>query len=383
MDKILIIKILYAAASLQGLFLGVLLLRSTRNQPANKILGSLLLIISFHLVLVGFDERAFFMTFPHLSRISWVLGTLYGPLVFLFIQRLLNMHAMRGWRVILVFIPLLVVVGNLMPYFLQSAETKRSYLSEFEKSVQDDFGWINQFVSLVQVVFVVLNYWVYTRWERQRSEEFSSIDAIRVRWLRQFLVFLIIITFFGVLVFFAKAFGFPLLGDFYRFHFIGVVFLFYWLSYKALTEPVLFGITQPQEESATASGREEKYRKSGLEDKQLEQAFEKVKNALERETLYLKSDLTLTELAEQAGLPRHQVSQAVNTLYNGNFFDLVNDYRVEEFKRQALKPEKKHLSLLGIALESGFNSKASFYAVFKKKTGLTPSEYLEKHAKAA
>ena len=63
------------------------------------------------------------------------------------------------------------------------------------------------------------------------------------------------------------------------------------------------------------------------------------------------------------------------------FFDLVNDYRVQEFKRLAASPEMKHLSMVGIAQESGFNSKASFYNVFRKKTGMTPTEYLEIESK--
>jgi AraC-like DNA-binding protein len=55
---------------------------------------------------------------------------------------------------------------------------------------------------------------------------------------------------------------------------------------------------------------------------------------------------------------------------------------VEDFKQLALDPSHKHLSLLGIAQEAGFNSKATFYAIFKKKTGMTPSEYLESQSES-
>ncbi len=123
--------------------------------------------------------------------------------------------------------------------------------------------------------------------------------------------------------------------------------------------------------------------KSETETQQLEAAFLRVKQTLEDQRLFLKNDLTLTELSDRAGLPRHLVSQAINTIYKSNFFDLINDYRVEEFKRKALDPGQSHLNLVGIALESGFNSKATFYSVFKKKTGLTPSEFIEKQYKAA
>jgi AraC-like DNA-binding protein len=128
---------------------------------------------------------------------------------------------------------------------------------------------------------------------------------------------------------------------------------------------------------------EEKYKKSSLESNELNSIFEKVKWVLHEQQLYLKNDLTLTQLSTAVGIPRHQLSQAINSCYSGNFFDLINDYRVGAFKQFAARPDKKHLSLLGIAQEAGFNSKASFYSVFKKKTGMTPSEYLESQSKAA
>ncbi|MCU0357631.1 MAG: hypothetical protein MUE95_08625 [Cyclobacteriaceae bacterium] len=92
MDTLLLIKILYGATSIQGVFLGLLLMRTRINQPANKLLAALLLLISFHLVLIGFDEREFFLRFPHLSRISWIIGVLYGPLTLLFVRHLLQLQ---------------------------------------------------------------------------------------------------------------------------------------------------------------------------------------------------------------------------------------------------------------------------------------------------
>ena len=379
MDKILLIKILYAAASIQGIFLAFLLVRTAVNQPANRILAVLLFIISFHLVLVGFDERDFFMAFPHLSKISWIIGTLYGPLVFLFVTRLTR-HPVAWYWIAAILVPFLIVLLNLFPYYIQSAEEKRAYLDAFESARQDDFGWINQFVSIVQVVFVFGNLAFYLHLEQKQLQEYSSIEAIRIQWLRQFLLFLVLITLFGVLIFFGRIWGIQLLSGFYRFHFIGVVFLFYWLSYKALTHPVLFGLVGT---ASLSTGPEPKVEKPEQDSEKLATVFRAVRSALENEKLYLKSDLTLTELASKTGYGRNQVSQSINTLFNGNFFDFVNDFRVEEFKNQAMNPDKKHLTQLGIALESGFNSKASFYSIFKKKTGMTPAEFIGQQSKSA
>jgi len=384
LDKFLLIKIIYGAASIQGLFLAWLLFQSKINQPADRILSVLIFILSFHLVLVGFDERDFFIAFPHLSKISWILGTLYGPLIFLFIQSITRTLPSKWWKNSWLLIPFLIVFISLLPYYSLSTEEKRTYLDNFQKASEDDFGWINQFGSINQIAFQFLCFVYYFRIERKASEEFSSVESVRIQWLRQFLIFLCVIVIFGVAAFFGRIFNWPLLSDFYHFHFIGVVFLFYWLSFKALTRPVLFGIvpTLPEEMPAVQELKvdEEKYKKSSLEQEDLNLIFQRLKDLLETDKIYLKKDLTLTNLSDHSGISKHQLSQAINSAYSGNFFDLINDYRVEEFKRLARNPETKHLNLLGIAQEAGFNSKATFYAVFKKKTGLTPSEFLAKMA---
>lgn len=386
-NKSLLIQIIYSAASIQGVFLAFLLLRTKINQPANRILAILLLILSFHLLLVGFDNREFFLTFPHLSRISWIIGSLYWPLLFLFVAHITqtqnNKWRKNGW----LFLPFIILLIMMLPYYLQSAEDKRTLLNNFEEASKDDFGFINQTVSLLHLVFQIFLLGYYLRFEKKLYEEYSEVESLRIQWLKQFLIITLAATALAVFSFFVRSWNVPVLSQLYSFHFIGIVLLFYWLSYKALTQPVLFGIEREtpdvkqiivtQEETA------DKYKKSSLEETQLTFIFEKVQATLESQKLYLDNNLTLTQLSEAVSIPKHQISQAINSCYTGNFFDLINDYRVESFKQLATRSDKKHLSLLGIAQEAGFNSKASFYSVFKKKTGMTPSEYLEKQSKAA
>ncbi|HEY0656151.1 MAG TPA: hypothetical protein VGD65_23615, partial [Chryseosolibacter sp.] len=129
----IIVKILYSAASLQGLFLGFLLFRTSNNQPANRILAILLFLISFHLVLAGFDEREFFIAFPHLSRISWIIGTLYWPLLFLFVQKTTR-YPLASWKNYALFAPFVFFLAIMSPYYLQSTESKRLLLDDFAKA---------------------------------------------------------------------------------------------------------------------------------------------------------------------------------------------------------------------------------------------------------
>jgi hypothetical protein len=98
LNPTLLIQIIYSAASIQGLFLSLLLFRTKINQPANRILAILLLILSGHLILVGFDNRDFFLAFPHLSRVSWIIGSLYWPLIFLFVQYITQTQPDKVWK---------------------------------------------------------------------------------------------------------------------------------------------------------------------------------------------------------------------------------------------------------------------------------------------
>jgi AraC-like DNA-binding protein len=89
----------------------------------------------------------------------------------------------------------------------------------------------------------------------------------------------------------------------------------------------------------------------------------------------LYPELTIQELAEKINIPKHHLTYIINTGLHKNFFNFINEYRVEEFKHRALDPENDHLTLLAIAFDCGFNSKSSFHNIFKNITGQTPSEF--------
>lgn len=102
-----------------------------------------------------------------------------------------------------------------------------------------------------------------------------------------------------------------------------------------------------------------------------------VKHLMENEKVYLNPELNLSDLAKMAKMSRGQLSEIINTAFEKNFNDFVNGYRVEAFKQMLKEDKHKQLSLLGIAQECGFNSKATFNRVFKKLTDLSPTEYLK------
>ena len=90
---------------------------------------------------------------------------------------------------------------------------------------------------------------------------------------------------------------------------------------------------------------------------------------------YLENELTLAKLAEMLSVPQHHLSQILNEKLNQNFFDFVNNYRIQEAKKLLVSPDGGLLTILAIAEEVGFNSKSAFNNAFKKVTNTTPSEF--------
>ncbi|GAA3967852.1 helix-turn-helix transcriptional regulator [Hymenobacter antarcticus] len=101
---------------------------------------------------------------------------------------------------------------------------------------------------------------------------------------------------------------------------------------------------------------------------------EKLQQMMTEEQPWLEPELTLAELAHRLRTNTSLLSHVINTGCGQNFNDFVNSYRVAEAERKLQDPRLGHYSLVGIALESGFNSKSTFNRVFKKLTGRTPSE---------
>jgi len=118
--------------------------------------------------------------------------------------------------------------------------------------------------------------------------------------------------------------------------------------------------------------------KANLPDEKMDELVNRVTRLMEEEKLYQEPELTLQQLAERLGVPAYQVSQSINEGMNKGFYDLINGYRVEEAKRLLADPGSRNYTILSVGFEAGFNSKTTFNTVFKKFTGLTPSEFKHK-----
>lgn len=96
---------------------------------------------------------------------------------------------------------------------------------------------------------------------------------------------------------------------------------------------------------------------------------------------YLRPDISLALFAQEVGIPQRTLSRAINTYLHRNFFEFINEMRVEEAKRRLLELDASGYNIDSIYSECGFRSRSTFFLVFKKTTGLTPSAWLNEMGK--
>lgn len=118
-----------------------------------------------------------------------------------------------------------------------------------------------------------------------------------------------------------------------------------------------------------------KYKKALFTKAELAIYRKQLLDLMQREKPYLNPNLSLRDLAQQMVLPANQISQLLNEGFDKNFSEFINSYRLEVFKTKIADPANSHYTILGIAYESGFNSKTVFNSFFKRMEGITPRAY--------
>lgn len=151
-----------------------------------------------------------------------------------------------------------------------------------------------------------------------------------------------------------------------------VIFLAYWILFVLVYNPKIIHFKMA---SIKADGKLMGYDNSGLNDKEAVIYMRTLNNWMEAEKPFKNSNLSLADLAEKLELPGYTISEILNRLLKQNFYEYVNNYRIEEFKRLLLEPKYENIKFLNIAFDVGFNSKSTFNTSFKKFTGKTPSEF--------
>jgi ABC-type antimicrobial peptide transport system permease subunit/AraC-like DNA-binding protein len=100
-----------------------------------------------------------------------------------------------------------------------------------------------------------------------------------------------------------------------------------------------------------------------------------LKSAMKANLFHQDAELSLRSLAEKLDIHTHELSRIINTAFKKNFYDFVNEFRVRDVIKKMQDPAYDHITILGIAFESGFNSKSTFNRIFRQMTGTSPQEY--------
>ncbi len=359
-------EVILLAGCIQSILLATYLLFVSQATGA-KSLGILLLVISFHLFLAGNDNHEFFSNHPHLLHITWVLPAMYGPMILVFVQ-VMTQTLPKKQLVALYFVPFVLILAAQMPFFLSNTAYKLAYISDFGRSVRDDFGWHNQVVAYLHVMYFSIALWYLLNYQRKIVNQ-HAMEEMRLGWLHQFLKLVILIAIVGLLALYGKQYRWYALQHIYPYHFLGILFLIYWCAFRLIKHPQLFHhVEEPEIKSETSISQ------STLNFDQQELA-DKINQLMKKDKLYLKPGLSLHDLTTLLDSNKQYVSSTINQVFEKSFYDYVNEFRLEEFIRLLNSPESERYTLLGLAFSAGFNSKATFNAVFKKRYGVSPSAY--------
>ena len=360
-----------------ALFLGVLLLSKRPKNLADKILACWLFIITLHLAMFAFFRMKWY---PVVLGIDLPLALLHGPLLYLYTFALTrNSIPLRTYALHLA-VPASFYI-YLIP-FISLPLDQKIFVYEHEGIGYETFLAIsNVCVPLSGVVYVILSSLALVRHRRSIVEEFSSTEKINLLWLQYLIIWIGAIW---VLVLFGNddwIFG------------ATVIFVFF-IGYFGIRQVGIFGLPQVHKEVTSqapqpavaddinTNSEEEpqkaKYQKSGLTEDGSETLHRQLTLLMNEEKLYCESELSLADLAKRLDTQPNYLSQVINEREAKNFYDYINTLRIQEFTHVASKPESRKLTLYALAQQCGFNSKSSFNRYFKKVTGQSPSEYLQK-----
>ncbi|MGI6223791.1 MAG: helix-turn-helix domain-containing protein [Prevotella sp.] len=120
----------------------------------------------------------------------------------------------------------------------------------------------------------------------------------------------------------------------------------------------------------------EKYSSSRLDESDKADLQQRIQTVMGDVATISSPEFSLQQLAEMVGSNSRYVSQVINERYDCNFRALLNDRRIKEACRRLSDSEHYgQLTIDAIATSVGFRSRSNFLNVFKKITGLSPSEF--------
>lgn len=364
-----IIRIITYAGIVQGPFVAFLLnSRGVRKSRANVFLSVLLVSLSFtvaHLqwtvdVLIHFSVKVYSVGDPTFFLVA--------PLLWFYTKELTGERVKLSWKSVLHFLPFLSIIILSLSFSHIESESIVQVLQNSR-----GFGillfWIGIVVQFSGYLWAIQQKWI--KYQHTLEQEVSNTENVSISWVRFFMaVFLFINLLFLFCLFMVIHFkDRSWQGNAIALTFSVSIFA---LGYKGIRQKEIFNTTLLNESGNDQNAEAIKQTEPAKFDQAL---IDRLLNFMNEQKPYLDPELTLSDLSKSLQISRGVLSQMINTGLGDNFYNFINKYRVEEVKKLMTDPMMKNLNLLGLALEAGFKSKSTFNLIFKRFTGLTPSEY--------
>ncbi len=365
-----LLDLLIILGAVQGIIFAIYLwFKPLKNKPASKFLS--LFILSFALNSLYFTSESIGLR-GHLD--PWTFLPFYCSFLIItsfyyFVKYLVFPHKKFTKFDLLIFIPAILQVLYQCLFLIWSI-TDREGLLKFDYVVYTMSDIIDVGVIIMAVVFLLLILKMLHQYQNKLLDRFSEIEDFSLNWLK-----ILIYSTIGLLILFMIPAAFEILTDHRMFNiyyplWISSSILIYWIGYS----------TWIRNQKVVPEEAEELNSKDVSLSDNTKQYHEHLMRSMLDDKMYLKQDLSLKTLAKALGISSGYLSQIINQYEQKNFFEFVNSFRVEEVKKKILDAQYSHLSILGIAFESGFKSKSTFNLAFKKLEGITPTAFKKQNS---
>ncbi|GAB4406761.1 MAG: hypothetical protein OHK0039_08680 [Bacteroidia bacterium] len=367
------------------------------NRRANVWLLLLLLLMGGLILLrtVAF-YREVAGDYPKLMLLPDLIWLGFAPLFYLYVDHLFLHRERLPGRWWLHFVPLLVQLLVYTPFLLMTSGALLELLLDPGRIGHRVFGIVSGLALVVNAYYWVRLQRRLQAYRRQAQAE-ASYEA-NLHYLQAIMAILALCLGLWTIASLVAVYGWIWGGDVQALAdsatstaWLVLAMVPYVLGYMAIRQPEVLRVLEAGQIGYMVQTRFAEEKAAGAVEPRAESPGEepykalakRLEQAMNRQKPYTNPKLTLNDLAQQLEVQPYLLSKLINEHYDKNFFDFVNQYRVEAFIQRAKVPEYKDYTLLSIALDVGFNSKTAFNRAFKKVTDQSPSAYLADHRQEA
>ena len=366
----------------QLILFALFLISAKKDRGFDKIALALFLISNgfFILNFLAFRYRSEIVPYTvNLFFIGGTFGFLFGPLLYLYTKSVTSREYRFTKKELLHFIPFIIVfILTLFRFQFQSYDTKIALLQTglYSKTVSRVLLTLMHGITLIYLLKAFL---VALKQNQNLKTFYSSIEKINFDWLKLVVTAFFIMWVVDIINWITSSLQINTTTSQELLTFASLLINFIFadlLILKNLHLPAL-------EYESGKDGEKHKYEKSPLTLQTKNEILFKLEKIMTQEKLFLNSSLNLGEVATKLSVMPRYLSQVINELKGQNFYDFVNAYRIEEAKKILSDPANNNEKILSVLYECGFNSKSVFNTVFKKNTGVTPSEFRRNYKRSA